>query len=166
MPPARHVAPNRVGERFEALIGIADKQMTTPKSELGYSGTPLWRKLGIAPGMRLLVHGAPRPYADIVAPLPDAISISDAPDGAIDLAHAFVTQKEELHAVLVTLRPVLRPEVPVWISWPKRTSRVPTDVTEDVIRTVALPMGYVDVKVCAVDSVWSGLKLVVRVANR
>ena len=140
--------------------------MTSSQPPAGDSGTPLSRKLGIAPGMRLLVLGAPRPYADIVAPLPGPVSFHDAPDRAIDLAHAFVTQAADLHEALATLRPALRPEVPVWVSWPKRASRVPTDVTEDVIRTVALPMGYVDVKVCAVDAVWSGLKLVVRVANR
>ena len=140
--------------------------MTTTRPAAPDGATPLSRKLGIAPGMRLLVLGAPRPYADIVAPLPGRVSFHDAPDRAIDLGHVFVTQAADLQDALATLRPALRPNVPVWVSWPKRASRVPTNVTEDVIRTVAIPMGYVDVKVCAVDSVWSGLKLVVRVANR
>jgi hypothetical protein len=85
------------------------------------------------------------PYPALVSPLPDGVS---------------------LHGILAGLRASLRPAVPVWVSWPKRAARVPTDITEDVIRAVALPMGYVDVKVCAVDATWSGLKLVVRVANR
>ena len=140
--------------------------MTPSQPPARYAGTPLSRKLGIAPGMRILVLGAPGPYADIVAPLPGPVSFHDAPDRAIDLAHTFATQAADLHDALATLRPALRPEVPVWVSWPKRASRVPTNITEDVVRTVALPMGYVDVKVCAVDRVWSGLKLVVRVANR
>jgi hypothetical protein len=128
--------------------------------------TPLSRKLGITPGMRVLVLGAPKPYGDIVTPLPDDVSFHHTPDLAVDLAHAFVTEVTDLKDALATLRLALRPEVPVWVSWPKRAARIPTTVTEGVIRDVALPMGYVDVKVCAVDSVWSGLKLVVRVANR
>ena len=116
--------------------------------------------------MRVLVLSAPKPYADLVSPLPEAVATCDTPGPDVDLAHLFVTRRDALEGALVRLRTSLRPAVPVWVSWPKRSARVPTDVTEDVIRAVALPMGYVDVKVCAVDATWSGLKLVVRVANR
>jgi hypothetical protein len=106
------------------------------------------------------------PYPALVSPLPDGVSLHGVADATTDLAHIFLTRRDELEGILAGLRASLRPAVPVWVSWPKRAARVPTDVTEDVIRAVALPMGYVDVKVCAVDATWSGLKLVVRVANR
>jgi hypothetical protein len=106
----------------------------------GYSGTPLARKLGIA----IVAFGR--------APIP--------------AAHVFVTRRAELDRRLTRLRKALDPGGFVWVSWPRRTARVDTDVTEDVIRAVALPLGFVDIKVCAVSEVWSGLKLVVRVEQR
>jgi len=136
-------------------------QRTGPPAA-GYSGTPLAQKLGLLPEIRVLVVGAPRPYGEIVAPLPAGIALVARSTRLTDLVHLFVTEREELARELATLRPRLRPEVPVWVSWPKKSARVPTDVTEDVVREVALPLGFVDVKVCAVDAVWSGLKLVVR----
>lgn len=128
----------------------------------GYSGTPLAKKLGITPGCRLLVSGAPEDYLDLLAPLPEAVAFKTRPGAAIGLAHLFVTDRVELAARLGSWRESLPPATPVWVSWPKKASKVPTTVTEDVIREIALPMGYVDVKVCAVSDVWSGLKLVVR----
>lgn len=128
----------------------------------GYSGTPLAKKLGLVPGSRVLALGAPRPYGELVAPLPAGIELVARPARTTDLVHLFETRRAELARRLATLRSRLRSEVPVWISWPKKSAKVVTDLTEDVVREVALPLGYVDVKVCAVDAVWSGLKLVVR----
>jgi len=122
----------------------------------GYSGTPLAKKLGIKPGSTLLLDGAPDAYPSKGATV--ARSISDR----VDLVHLFTTSAKELDAKLRKLRNRIRDDAAVWVSWPKKSSKVPTDITEDVIRDVALPLGFVDVKVCAVDDVWSGLKLVIR----
>lgn len=128
----------------------------------GYSGTPLARKLGITPATRLLAIDAPDDYRTLLAPLPQAVVFDPKPGLRIDIAHVFVTHREDLQRHLRSLRAKLRPDAVLWISWPKKASKVPTTVTEDVIRELALPLGWVDVKVCAVSEVWSGLKLVVR----
>ncbi|MCB1008208.1 MAG: DUF3052 domain-containing protein [Acidobacteria bacterium] len=120
------------------------------------------KKLGIREASRVLVANAPRSYTEIASPLPPGVELVTRATASVDLAHLFVTRRSELERRLTTLRARLRPEVPVWVSWPKKSSKVPTDVTEEVVRAVALPMGWVDVKVCAVDALWSGLKLVVR----
>ncbi|MCB9682498.1 MAG: DUF3052 family protein [Alphaproteobacteria bacterium] len=132
----------------------------------GYAGTPLVRKLGIAAGASVCAIDAPATYRDLLEPLPPDVRWPDVADAAVDLVHVFVTRRDALAAHLVTLRAALRPDAVVWVSWPKKASKVPTDVTEDVVRAEALPLGFVDVKVCAVDAVWSGLKLVVRKALR
>lgn len=132
----------------------------------GYSGTPLFRKLGIKPGTRLCPIGAPDDYFALVAPLPEGVVVERRPAASTDVVHLFVTAREPLAERLRTLRTGLKPDAAVWVSWPKKSSKVPTTVTEDVIREVALPLGFVDVKVCAVTDVWSGLKLVVRSALR
>ena len=128
----------------------------------GYSGTPLVRKLGYKAGMRVLHTGAPEGFADLLGALPDAITVLERPADDLDLAMLFVTQRRELERGLATLHPKLQPAGMIWVAWPKRASKLPTDVTEDVVRDVALPRGLVDVKVCAIDEVWSGLKLVIR----
>jgi hypothetical protein len=128
----------------------------------GYSGTPLAKKLGFQPGHRVLCLDAPAGYADWLAPLPAGLSFGQRAGPGVDIAHVFVTRREALAERLAALRGTLRPEVPVWISWPKKASKLPTTVTEDTVRELALPLGFVDVKVCAVSEVWSGLKLVVR----
>lgn len=128
----------------------------------GYSGTPLARKLGIKPASTLCVVNAPDDYAALVAPLPDGVLITSQFDAGTDLVHAFVTEREELAEILTSTRERLRDDAVLWVSWPKKASKVPTTVTEDVMRELGLPLGFVDVKVCAVDAVWSGLKLVVR----
>ncbi len=128
----------------------------------GYSSTPLAEKLGIEEGDRVFVWDAPADYADLVAPLPPRVRISKGLDSDVDLVHVFVKARVTLERSLRTLRSTLRPDTPVWVSWPKRMAKVRTDVTEDVVRAVALPLGFVDIKVCAVDEIWSGLKLVVR----
>ena len=128
----------------------------------GYSGTPLARKLGISERSQVFVHGAPSKYRTLLEPLPASVQFPAAPTEDTDLAHVFVTRKADLAAFLTRFRSLLPPTAAVWVSWPKKSSRVATEVTEHTIREVALPMGFVDVKVCAVDETWSGLKLVVR----
>jgi hypothetical protein len=128
----------------------------------GYSGTPLAKKLGVKDGTRIFLAGAPPNYADLLAPLPEGVRFDGRPGAATDIAHVFATARADLARHLASLRKSLRPDAMVWVSWPKKASKVPTDITEDTIREVALPLGFVDVKVCAVTEVWSGLKLVVR----
>lgn len=131
-------------------------------SAVGYSGTPLAKKLGIAERARVLPLDAPREYEELLAPMPPGVTFERRATAGTDLVHVFVTRKEELASRLLSLRKTLRSDAVVWVSWPKKASKVAATVTEDVIREVALPLGYVDVKVCAVTEVWSGLKLVVR----
>ena len=136
--------------------------MTAARPAAGYSGTPLAGKLGIAPSSRVRPVAAPDDYLALLAPLPDGVVFEDAASVQTDIAHVFVVQRDELARHLATLRRQLRPDAALWVSWPKKASKVPTTVTEDVIRELALPLGFVDVKVCAVSEIWSGLKLVVR----
>ena len=137
------------------------------RSGAGYSGTPLAKKLGIGTGHRVWLTQAPANYKTLVAPLPDGVTFVSKASSTTDVAHVFTSKRRELEKTLRALRSALRPDAAIWVSWPKKTSAkkagsVPTDITEDVIREVALPMGFVDIKVCAVDETWSGLKLVVR----
>ena len=132
----------------------------------GYSGTPLAKKLGIKPGSRVYAENAPADYLTLLEPLPDAVIFSDSPDPDTDVVHVFTTKRNDLKDSLKRYLATLRKDAVIWVSWPKKASRVPTDITEDVIREVALPLGLVDVKVCAVDETWSGLKLVLRKENR
>jgi hypothetical protein len=127
----------------------------------GYSGTPLARKLGIRAGSRLYLSRAPQAYSMLVAPLPKGVTAARL-SARTDIIHIFSTKKADLARMLTSVMKKMRPDAAVWVSWPKRSSGVPTDITEDTIRAVALPMGLVDVKVCAVDDTWSGLKLVIR----
>lgn len=128
----------------------------------GYSGTPLARKLGIKADSTFLAVNAPEDYLDLVAPLPEGVKLLSRAVRGTDAMHVFTTARADLARRLRALLPKLEENGMIWVSWPKRASKVPTDVTEDVIREVALPMGLVDVKVCAVDETWSGLKLVIR----
>jgi len=133
----------------------------------GYSGTPLARKLGFKPGTKVVVVGAvPTEYESWLAPLPERVTLTSKGKPPLEAVHVFVTKRAELEKHLKHLRTALVPDGYVWISWPKRTSKVPTNITEDVIREVCLPLGFVDIKVCAVSEVWSGLKLVIRVSER
>jgi Protein of unknown function (DUF3052) len=132
----------------------------------GYSGTPLFKKLGIKPGFRLYAENAPADYLNLLQPLPEGVTVAEHLDADVRLAHIFAREAKRLAARLAECRRVLADDAVVWVSWPKKAARVATDVTEDVIRESAFPLGLVDVKVCAVDETWSGLKLVVRVANR
>ena len=133
-----------------------------PRTGAGYSGTPLAKKLGIGAGHRVWLVDAPANYTTLVAPLPDGVSFVSRPSRTTDVAHVFASTRRDLEKTLRGARKTLKPDAAIWVSWPKKSSKVPTDITEDVIRDVALPMGFVDIKVCAVDDTWSGLKLVVR----
>lgn len=128
----------------------------------GYSGTPLAKKLGIAAGSEVLLVGAPVNYRALLEPLPEGVRFCSELAPSTDLVHVFSTRRAELEKLLATLRAGMRPAATIWVSWPKKASKVPTDVTEDTVRELALPLGLVDIKVCAVDEIWSGLKLVLR----
>lgn len=128
----------------------------------GYSATPLASKLGIKPSSRVLPVNAPENYAHLLEPLPADVAFENRPGPNIDVAHVFVTRKAELVRHLGAFRTKLGPAAAVWVSWPKKTAGIPSSVTENIIREVALPLGFVDIKVCAVSEIWSGLKLVVR----
>jgi hypothetical protein len=128
----------------------------------GYSGTPLAQKLGIKPGARLFVASPPVNYRTLVAPLPGGTTLARQLDGTIDVAHVFATRKDALSRFLRLATKKMRPDATIWVSWPKKAANVSTDICEETVRAVALPLGLVDIKVCAVDEVWSGLKLVVR----
>ena len=132
----------------------------------GYSGTPLAAKLGLKPGMPVHVAGEPPGYRDWLAPLPEGVRFLPRLGSEARLVHVFAHRRRELDSALRQCREQLAANAIVWASWPKKSSRVPTDITEDVIRELALPLGFVDVKVCAVSDVWSGLKLVVRKSLR
>ena len=128
----------------------------------GYSGTPLAKKLGIKEGTTVLAVSAPDGYLRLLEPLPPAVQFVDRLSKATDVVHVFATNRSELKKSLAMFRRRLKPTGAVWVSWPKRAAGVPTDITENTIRELALPMGFVDIKVCAVDEIWSGLKLVIR----
>ena len=132
----------------------------------GYSGKPLAAKLGLKPPLKLWTIGAPPEYPSWLGDLPQGVAVVSKPGESLQAAHVFATERATLETWLAKLRKQLDPAGFVWISWPKKASKVPTDITEDVIRDVALPMGFVDVKVCAVSDVWSGLKLVIRKSER
>ena len=132
----------------------------------GYSGKPLVEKLGIKPGSRIAIVRAPRGYDRTLGQLPSDVSRASSVRGPLDFVQFFTTEKRELERRFGTLARALTPAGMLWISWPKKASGVATDLTEDVIRTVGLAHGLVDVKVAAVDGVWSGLKFVRRLKDR
>ena len=129
---------------------------------IGYSGRPLAAKLGIKANAAVCLFSAPEEYRGLLEPLPEGVVFFDGLTNGTDMVHVFATDREHLAEILGRCREEIRPDAMVWASWPKKTSKVPTDITEDVIREIALPLGFVDVKVCAVNEVWSGLKLVIR----
>ena len=128
----------------------------------GYSGTPLAAKLGLRGGSRLLAKGAPEDYLQLLEPLPEAVTLVRRLSATTDLIHVFATERRALEIELKAARRGMRPDAMIWVSWPKKASKVATDLSEGTIRELALPMGLVDVKVCAVTEIWSGLKLVLR----
>lgn len=129
---------------------------------VGYSGTPLAKKLGLTPGMATWFHDLPGGVRAEIDPGGIGLVELPTPTAGLTAAHIFVTRRADLERELLRLRDLIASAGFIWVSWPKKAAKVATDVTEDVIRDVALPIGLVDVKVCAVDATWSGLKLVIR----
>ncbi len=132
----------------------------------GYSGTPLAKKLGIKPGFKVALINAPGHYLSLFTDLPPDIAFVNDENQLKDLIHYFVKEKAEYFALLPQIRTQIVQNGSIWISWPKKASKVPTDITEDVIRNYALEIGLVDVKVCAVDEGWIVLKLGIRLKDR
>lgn len=149
---------------YNRAVSAADS--TGSSAPAGYSGTPLAKKLGLKERTVLVARHAPPGYAQWLAPLPDGARIATQAPASPAAVHLFVTRRAALAVELQEWRRRLAPDGFLWVSWPKKSSKTPTDVTEDTIRELALPLGFVDVKVCAVTDVWSGLKLVVRKALR
>jgi hypothetical protein len=134
---------------------------------VGYSGTPLQKKLGIKPGMSIALLNAPPDIDTVLGELPDGVTTSRRLTGHRDLVLIFITRQVDLASRLASLTAAIAPNGMIWVAWPKRASKIDTDMTEDVIRDIVLPSsGLVDVKVCAIDQVWSGLKLVIRKTAR
>jgi hypothetical protein len=138
-----------------------------PDRGLPYSGTPLPKKLGIKEGHRVLLLGAPEGFeTGTLGELPDGVTIGRRAAGKADVIVSFHIERRDFEQRLAKLRAVMEPAAGLWIAWPKKASKVPTDMTEDVVREVALPTGLVDNKVCAIDATWSGLRLVIRLSER
>lgn len=132
----------------------------------GYSTTPLPQKLGIKPGTIVVAIDAPDNYRKLLGQIPSGVNFATRPVGKTRFVHLFATERRSLQTHLQSLRQKIADDAAIWVSWPKKSSGVPTDISEDVIRSVALPLGFVDIKVCAVDDTWSGLKLMIRRDNR
>lgn len=130
--------------------------------QAGYSGTPLTKKLGITESCHLFVCHAPPDYFNLLQPLPANVVLESSVSKQTNIVHIFMDAKNALRTKLQFLRTAIKADGIVWVSWPKKASKVPTDITEDTIREIALPLGFVDVKVCAINEIWSGLKLVIR----
>ncbi len=132
----------------------------------GYSGTPLAKKLGVKDAQRTWRYRMPATVAEEIRMSGLRPVLLKSPEGEIEMAHLFVTRRDDLAKLLGTLRAVLVPAGAIWVSWPKKAAKIATEVNEDVVRAEAFPLGLVDVKVCAVDETWSGLKLVIRKSER
>jgi len=132
----------------------------------GYSGTPLAKKLGLKSPLKLLTINAPKGYKAWLGDLPEGVKLNTKAQKPVEAVHVFTIDSLFLDATLSRLRNELKQDGFIWVSWPKKSSKVSTDITEDTIRAIALPLGFVDIKVCAVSEVWSGLKLVIRVSER
>ena len=132
----------------------------------GYSGTPLAKKLGIKEGASVAFLQAPADFDETVAPLPEGVDVARNAGPGLDVVVFFTRARGELEEHIEELRAAIAPAGGLWVGWPKRASGVETDMTEDVVREVALPLGLVDNKVCAIDETWSGLRLVIRRENR
>ena len=143
-------------------MGMGGKIMT---ANAGYSGTPLAKKLGMKEGFRISLINAPEHYFELFTDLPANLYFENENE-KVDLIHFFTKSKDEYMTLLPELKERIKSNGIIWASWPKKSSKVPTDITEDTIRDFAIKTGLVDIKVCAVDETWSGLKLVIPVKNR
>jgi hypothetical protein len=132
----------------------------------GYSGTPLAKKLGIKEGFSVLGVNPPDNFLELLDPLPETVIILESPRTEIDVIHFFTNSRDELFSGLAEHRNWIKQNGSIWVSWYKKAARLPTEIIEDTVREAAFPLGLVDVKVCAVDEKWSGLKLVIRKENR
>jgi hypothetical protein len=132
----------------------------------GYSGTPLAKKLGIQPGAFVCAVDAPADYARLLEPLPPNVTFVEQGPHELDVVHLFTNSRAKLLKYLDNYKTKIKQNGSIWVSWPKKSSGIQSEVTEDTVRQLALPLGLVDVKVCAVDDTWSGLKLVIRKENR
>ena len=132
----------------------------------GYSGTPLAKKLGFKENFKVYTINAPANYAELLEFLPDGVIFFKKLQNDLDMIHLFSSSKTELTGILKESLQAIKSNGMIWISWPKKSSKIPSEISEDTVREVALPLGLVDVKVCAVDEIWSGLKLVIRKENR
>ena len=132
----------------------------------GTSGKPISQKLGLKPGFRIFVDGAPADYRELVGEWPDGAKLVAQAKAPLDLVHLFATQAKDLATKLSRYRDAIAPGGMIWVSWPKQASRVQTDLSDVVMRDIALPLGLVDIKVCAIDETWSGLKFVIPVTKR
>src|SRR5438270_7269808 len=132
----------------------------------GYSGTPLPQKLGIKPGLTVVTINPPANYRRLLGKIPDDVAFCDRLKPGSNFVHLFTSRRSDLQRKMSILRDKISDDGTVWVSWPKKSSGIPTDVTENVIREIALPLGFVDIKVCAIDEIWSGLKLMIRRENR
>jgi len=131
----------------------------------GYSGTPLPQKLGIKPGLMVVTINPPANYRRLLGQIPDSVTFSERLKSGSSFVHLFTSRRSEMQKKMSILRDKISDNGAIWVSWPKKSSGISTDVTEDVIREIALPLGFVDIKVCAVDETWSGLKLMIRRAK-
>ena len=132
----------------------------------GYSGKPVVQKLGVKPGFRIFATGLSVAYRDVVGDLPDDVTLAKAAKAPLDMVHLFATEAKGLAAKLRSYRAAIEPDGMIWVSWPKKASGVATDLSDGVVRDTALPLGLVDIKVCAVDETWSGLKFVIPKTQR
>ncbi|MBV9241984.1 MAG: DUF3052 family protein [Acidobacteria bacterium] len=132
----------------------------------GYSGTPLAKKLGIKACFTVATIDAPTNYEVLLDPLPENVELLQKPRSGVDMVHIFTNSRDELFSSLADVRGLIKQDGSIWVSWYKKAAKLPTEITEDTVRDAAFPLGLVDVKVCAVDDKWSGLKLVIRKENR
>jgi hypothetical protein len=144
------------------LVLSADLYFMTEAA--GYSGTPLAKKLGIKEGFKISLFNQPEYYFNLFTDFPENVKVINK--GSVDFIHYFVKEEKQLAKEITGLKAKIKQDGMIWISWPKKSSKVETDVTEDVVRNIALKNGLVDIKVCAVDETWSGLKLVIPVKDR
>ncbi len=157
LPDATFTTWERIGAALHAALRSSPATPIVPKDTIAFAGTPLWKKLGVKPGARVALIDAPAGFERALAPLPDDVALVKSLAGRVDLAVWFVTSARDLQRRVATMG-ARAPKGQLWIAWPKQAARVDTDVTQDLVRSVAIANGLVDYKVCSLDATWSGLK--------